>query len=168
MELAAPGSLEDLGALVLGEHTLELEQQPVFRGLGAGRLDEQNLDAGAAELLDQQHLMDVLPAQPVRRINQDGLDRSFGRQIADPLQPGADQLRAAEAVILDDPLVRHAVVAGPGELDQRRRLARDRLLLPLPVAGNPGVDRRCFHRQALLSGAPVRHRRRVTSATSAA
>ena len=157
MELAAPGPLEDLGALVLGEHTLELEQQPVFRRLGAGRLDEQNLDAGAAELLDQQHLMDVLPAQPVRRINQDRLDRSFGRQIADPLQPGADQLRAAEAVILDDPLVRHAVVAGPGELDQRRRLARDRLLLPLPVAGNPGVDRRCFHRQALLSGAPVRH-----------
>src|SRR3954470_20557004 len=132
MQLAAPGPLEDLGPFVLGEHALELEQQPVLRRLRAGGLDEQNLDAGAGELLDQQHLMDVFPAQAIRRMDQDRLDRPLGRQIADPFQPGADQLGAAEAVILDDPLGRHAVVVAPGKLDQRRRLARDRLLLPLP------------------------------------
>jgi hypothetical protein len=64
LQLAAPGPLED--PLVLGEHALELEQEPVLRRLRAGCLDEQNLDAGARELLDQQHLVDVFPAQAIR------------------------------------------------------------------------------------------------------
>jgi hypothetical protein len=66
MQLAAPGPFEDLAPLVLGEHPLKLEQQPILWRLRAGCLDEQNLDAGAGELLDQQHLVDVFPTQAIR------------------------------------------------------------------------------------------------------
>src|SRR3954463_4341550 len=82
--LAAPGPFEDLAPLVLGEHPLKLEQEPILRRLRAGCLDEQNLDAGAGELLDQQHLVDVFPAPAIRRMDQDRLDRPCCASIKTP------------------------------------------------------------------------------------
>ena len=113
MQLAAPGPFEDLGPLVLGEHALELEQQPILRRLRAGALTNRTSTPARENSSISSTLVDVFPAQAIRRMDQDRLDRPLGRQIADPFQPGADQLGAAEAVILDDPLGRHAVVVAP-------------------------------------------------------
>ena len=59
MPAAAPAPFEDLGPLVFGDHTLNLEQKIVLRGATDRVVQEDNLRARAAKLIDQEHLMGV-------------------------------------------------------------------------------------------------------------
>jgi hypothetical protein len=67
------------------------------------------------KLLHEQHLIGVLSAQPIRRINQYRFDLSRCRQIAHLLQTGTDEARAAIALIFDHPFVGDAEALLPGE-----------------------------------------------------
>src|SRR4051812_33168479 len=72
MASSAPAPLQDLGALVFGNHALDnhaldLKQQVVLRAGADGTVQEGNLDAGAPELLHQQGLVRVAPGEPIRR-----------------------------------------------------------------------------------------------------
>ena len=51
--LAAAATLEDLGALVLGHHALDLQEQVVLRRHPDRAVEEHNLGAAAAELVEQ-------------------------------------------------------------------------------------------------------------------
>jgi hypothetical protein len=51
--LAAAATLEDLGALVLGHHTLDLQEQVVLRRHPDRAVEEHDLGAAAAELVEQ-------------------------------------------------------------------------------------------------------------------
>ena len=86
MTLAAAGSFENLRPLVFGDHALELQHQLIFRGAGTRSLQENRLDALAGKLLGQQNLIGILPAQPVRRVDEDSLNVTLGREIAQSLQ----------------------------------------------------------------------------------
>jgi hypothetical protein len=79
--------------------------------LGRRRLrgfDEHSLHVVPRKLLHEQHLISILSAQPVRRINQNRFDLSRCRQIAHLLQTGTDEARAAKALIFDHPFVGNA------------------------------------------------------------
>jgi hypothetical protein len=124
---------------------LELEQQLVFRRRALRRLDENHLDPVASELLNEQNLVGVFAAEAVRRVHEDCLNLSLGGQIAQPFQTRAHEAGAAEAFILEDPFTRNVVAVVAGKFDQRRRLARNRVLFLLLVRGYPGVDRGGLH-----------------------
>jgi len=54
--------------------------------------DENGLDPVAAELFDQENLIGIFSAQPIRRVDQDRLNVALGREIAQSLQPGRSSL----------------------------------------------------------------------------
>jgi hypothetical protein len=51
MALAPPAALEHLGALILGDHPLHLQQQIVLRGLAQGPVQEDERDPEALEFV---------------------------------------------------------------------------------------------------------------------
>ena len=99
MALAAPAALDDLGPLVLGDHALDLQQQVVLRRPAERAVEEDHLDAGALELVEQQDLIAEAPRQPVGRMDVEALEIARGDRIAQPLQGRAQQDGAAVAVV---------------------------------------------------------------------
>src|SRR5262245_690312 len=93
--LATARALENLRPLVLRDHALELHEQLVLGGRALRRVQKVRLDAMTGELFDEQDLIRVLATQPIRAIDEDGLDLSFRGQVAHALQPGPFQRRAA-------------------------------------------------------------------------
>jgi hypothetical protein len=143
VQLSAAAALSDLRALILGDHPLELAQQLILGRAGPLRLlREHDLDPGARELLEQQHLVRIAAREPVRRMTQHHLEAPIERPIAKPLQRRAVQVRTREPVVLEDQLLRNDQPALLGQLTQRGGLTRDRLLLALALGGHPRVDRR--------------------------
>ena len=65
LQLAAAKALAQHGALVLGDGTLDLQQQLVVRVIGDRMLQEGDLTAGTAELLKQQDLVGIAPRQAI-------------------------------------------------------------------------------------------------------
>ena len=65
MALAAAAALQDLGPLVLGDHALDLEQQVLLRRAAELVVQEDDLDAAAVQLINQQDLVGVLAGQSV-------------------------------------------------------------------------------------------------------
>src|SRR6516165_8692688 len=147
VSLATTRTLQNLCAFVFRNHALELNQELIFRTVALRRLHEQGFDSVAGELFDQQNLVSILSAQSVGRVRQHNLHLSFGGEIAHAFQTRALQRGSAIAFVFKDPLFGHLQLVVLGELDQRRRLAGDRVLLALLLRRNPGVDNRHFHRR---------------------
>ena len=154
--LAAARPLEDLRPFVLGNHPLELHEQLILGTRALRRIDEDRLDALMGELLHQQDLVRVLATQPVGRVDEHHLDLPLGGKIAYALKTWPLKARAAVAFVFEHPFLRHFELAAPRKLDQRRRLARDRLLLALLFRRDPSVDRCQLHACSPLA---VRQRR---------
>src|SRR5450631_2701609 len=149
--LAAARSLEDLRPLVLGNHALELHEQLILGARALRRIDEERLNALPREFLHQQDLVGVLATQPVRRVDEHRLDLPLGGKIAYTFKTWPLKCRSAVAFVFEHPFLRHLEFAAPRKLDQRRRLARDRLLLALLLRRNPRVDRRQLHAYSPLT-----------------
>ena len=135
----------ELGLLVLGEHALELDQQLVLGAVAARPLHELDPHPAAGELLDQQRLVGELAGQPVRRVDEDHVQAALGGQVPQRLQAGPDERGPGVALVGEHPLFRDVKPALPGVLAQGGELGADRLVLRLPGAGDPRVDRRCRH-----------------------
>ena len=98
-------ALADLGFLVLGDHSLELHQEDLFGSFDPGRPHEHHFDSSPGELLEQQDLIGILAAEPIRAVHEEGIDLPLRRQIAHTLQAWTDERRAAPAIILVNPVV---------------------------------------------------------------
>ena len=143
MAFAAAGTLKDLRTLVFRNHALELQQKLILSGGVARRLDKEHLHARTCKLFREQNLICVFATQPIRRMNENRLNLSLRRKIANPFQARPNHGSTAIAFVLKHPLIGHAVSLLAGEGDQRRRLAGNRVLLLLLVGGYAGVD--CCH-----------------------
>ena len=108
----------------------------------------------AGELLDQQRLVGELAGQPVRRVDQHHVQAALGGQVPQRFQGRAGQRRAGVPLVGEHPLTGTSSRPGRGVLAQGRELGADRLVLRLPGAGDPRVDRRCRH-GLLLPAAPA-------------
>jgi hypothetical protein len=84
MPPSAPAALQDLGALVLGDHALDLEQEVVLGAGADGAVREDDLGAGLAELLDEENLIGVPPGQTIRRKDVDLIEHAGRHGIAQP------------------------------------------------------------------------------------
>ena len=153
--LAAAGPFHDLRPLILGDHALELDQQGILGRVPGGSLEEHHRCARPGELLHQQRLVGVLAGQPVRGVAEHDVHRHLGHQVPEGVQGRAHQRRARVAVILEHPLFRDVKPQLPGVGAQRLGLGDDRLLLLLPGAGDPRVDRRAGHRGTVLPDRPA-------------
>jgi hypothetical protein len=120
---------------------LELHKQLIFRAGSLGCFDEQRLNSVAGQFLNQQNLVSILAAQPVRRVHQHDLNLPFSGKIPHTLKPRSFQRRSTIAIIFEDPLFGNLQIVTLGKLDQRRRLARYRVRLPLLIGRDPCVDR---------------------------
>src|SRR4051812_49525418 len=69
MAASSAGALQDLGALVLSNDTLDLKQQVVLGGAADRTVEEDDLCAGPAQLLNQEHLMGIAAGEAVRRMH---------------------------------------------------------------------------------------------------
>src|SRR6516165_4472836 len=147
VSLATTRPLQDLCSFVFRNHALELNQELIFRTVALRRLHEQGFDSVAGELFDQQNLVSILSAQSVGRVRQHNLHLSFGGEIAHAFQTRALQRGSAIAFVFEDPLLGYLQLVVLGKLDQRRRLAGDRVLLALLLRRNPCVDRGHSHPQ---------------------
>src|SRR5215470_14415384 len=79
-------------------------------------------------------------------MDQNRLNVTLGSEIAQSLQPWPQKTGAAKALVLDHPVIRYAVALLAREVDQRRRLTGDRVLLLLLLGRYSGVDRGSLHR----------------------
>src|SRR5262245_28097892 len=138
--------LENLGALVFGDHALELHEQRILRRCAGRPVHEDESHAAAGQLLRDQDLVRILATQAIRRVNQHRLDVPLCRQIAHGLEAGTQQRGATVAVILKLPLRWDHVAMRLGVPDQRCHLAADRVLLFLAVRRHSRIERGgCAH-----------------------
>jgi hypothetical protein len=81
MAAAAPAALQDFGPLVFGDHALNLEQKIILRCAADRVVQENNLRARAAKLVDQENLMGVPACEPVRSMDIDAGDMAASNRI---------------------------------------------------------------------------------------
>ena len=89
MAAPAAAALQDPGALVLGDNTLDLQQQVVLRRAADRTVEEDDLGAGTPELLHQQHLMGLAAGQPVGGMDVETVDAAGRHGVTQPLQSRA-------------------------------------------------------------------------------
>ena len=112
------------------------------RGVMAeGVAEEDDLDAATGELLEDQNLICIFARKSIRVVDVEAVEGPGGGLVAEPLQPRPEQDGPADAVV-DEPQLRVAdqpvIADAPVE---RLELAGDRVLLGLPLGGDPGIDR---------------------------
>ena len=111
--------------------------------VGAHRpVQELHPAAAAGQLIDQQHLVDVVPGQPVRRGHQHYVQLSQRRMIPQPVQPRPAQAGTAVAVITVDMLVIQLPATPGHRRAQPVKLLLDGLRLGLAGGRHPRIHRR--------------------------
>src|SRR5215469_3899221 len=73
-------------------------------------------------------------------MDQNRLNVTLGSEIAQSLQPWPQKTGPAKAFVLNHPVIRYAVALLACEVDQRRRLTGDRVLLLLLLGRYSGID----------------------------
>src|SRR4051812_49613229 len=99
MAASSAGALQDLGALVLSNDTLDLKQQVVLGGAADRTVEEDDLCAGPAQLLNQEHLMGIAAGEAVRSMHINASQLSCRSGIPQALQSRAKQDGSAVALV---------------------------------------------------------------------
>jgi hypothetical protein len=137
---ASPSTLEDLGALVFGDHALHLQEQVVLRRAPNRPVEEHHFRAGSMELLDEKYLIGVAACQPIRSQNVDTIDAAPGDRIAQTFECRSHQRRAA-ITLVDKRMIRvQQNLVGLGPLSQCCQLAGDGVATGLLVARDSGIE----------------------------
>jgi hypothetical protein len=159
LQLAAPEPLAQQGALVLGDGTLDLEQQLVARVVGDGAAHERHGATGAAELLQEQGLIGVFAGQAVWAEHADDVDLAVAHRIAQGIQARSVEASAAVALVAEDVGITQLVPGGLNPGLQGGELAGDGLLAFLALGRDPGIDGGAHGASPVTagaSGAPAR------------
>jgi len=98
-------------SLVLGDGTLNLQQQLVVRVFGDGVLEKDDGATRAAQLLQQDHLVSILAGEAVGTQHDDEVELTVMRRIPQCVQSGAVEARTAVTFVFEDVVWRQQVVA---------------------------------------------------------
>ena len=123
-------------------------------------IQEDDLDPGRRQLVEQQHLVGILAGQAIGRQDGHDVEEPGLGVVAQPIERRPVEAGAAEAAVAVGVLIGEVVplLAHPGRQD--RDLAVDRLLQVLALGRDAGIDRG-FHRR------PPRGRPQATGGTLA-
>jgi hypothetical protein len=142
VQAAATHPFCDKHALVLSDRTANLQQELVVRILAHRAIEKLDVAARPFELLQQEHLVDIVACQTVG-CGEDDLVTLRGRdRIAQGIQSRSAQRGAAHTVVAKDPLLVHisSVVGAPRP--QARELLVTGLLLGLSLSRHPHIEGR--------------------------
>jgi hypothetical protein len=114
LQLAASEALAQNGALVLRDGTLDLQQELVVRIVGDRVLQEGDLAAGAAELLQEQDLVGEFAREAVGGQHGNHADGSVAHGIAQRVEAGPVEAAAAVSLVAEDVLVGEDMATGGG------------------------------------------------------
>ena len=158
--------LGDQRALVLSHRPTDLQQQLIVRILAHRPVQKLDLAAVPAQLVDEQHLVDIVAGQPVGRGDHHQVNLGQRRVIPQAVQARPAQAGAAVAVIaIHVPLIQR-----PAPLGDRRhqpvKLLLDGLGLGLAGRRNPRVHRDT-HQAPPVPSAPPAGCRRLARLSSA-
>jgi hypothetical protein len=130
VQLAAAATFLEGRALELGKQGVHLPHQALLRGAVEGAVDEVDGAPGALQLFDHHVLVGIVARQPVRGQDEHLVELTAPRGIAQALQTGSVEARAAIAIVQVAVLGREdqALLRGIG--GQGGHLARYR---PLPL-----------------------------------
>ena len=95
--------------------------------------------------------MSVFATQSISRVDEYHLDLSLGREASYPLETRSLECRATIAFVFEHPLLGYFQLVGLRELDQRRRLTRDRVFLALLLRRHSYVYCRRLHERLPLA-----------------
>jgi len=110
---ATPHPLGDQRALVLSHRPADLQQQLIVRILAHRTIQELHLAAVTGQFFDQQHLVDIVTGQPVRRGHQHNVQISHRRMITQPVQTRPAQAGTAITAITVNMLpIQHPAASG--------------------------------------------------------
>ena len=112
-----------------------------MRVVGDRPLDELDVAGGLAELLQQEDLVGVAAGQPVGAVDADDVELALAGGVAEAVEGGAVEPRAGVALVDVDVIVLEFVAVGGGPAAQGVELAVDRLVTPLLLGRDPGIDR---------------------------
>jgi hypothetical protein len=139
-EPAAAAPLADLGPLELGDDPLDLQEQPALGTLVEIAVEEDDLQALAAQLVDQDHLKRVVAGQPVGALDVEPVDAPGGGDIAQALQAGAQQGLSPIAIVEEAEFGRGTQAVAEEAPFQEVELTGDGVVLDLLFAGDSGVE----------------------------
>ena len=137
-ELAAPVALHDFGPLELGHRGLDLDQQPTLRVIRDPPFAEGDTDAEAGQLLQHDHLVDVVARQPIRAECDHRIDGPCRSGVTDLVQAGSIQSTPRVAIVEAGHL--HLPTFRRGSLLQHLDLRADRAFAFLTLTGDAGVE----------------------------
>lgn len=165
-----PAAIEHLGALVLRDRPLDLEQQLVVGGVIDRPLAEEDLHTRALQLLQQDHLVGVPPSESIGAQDDHHVLPTFPRVVPQLVQRGTIQPSAAVPVVGVRQRLGVPEALLIRESDDGGELALDRLLLLLQPSRNSRIECRTLHprllparssaRRAIHTAVPVGRRRR--------
>ena len=139
---------------------------PVFNGVSCAGCHSQPAIGGAGLFVNVIRVRDNTQPGPVHIFAADNMLRQGPQsQGGTPIFTSGIVAEPTRAAIPECPSSSNIHSSGhlnpqlPGVRPQRRGLRPDRLILLLPGAGDPGIDRRACHRRSFLASRPVRARR---------
>jgi hypothetical protein len=150
MELAATIAFRDPDAFIFGHGSLDLDEECGVRIVPGRLVQEDHLDPEAIELLEDEHEVGVLAGEPIRSMDEHGIEGPGESAVPDPVQPRTGQRGSTHAFIDTDVVLGHGVVSFLGVREESRELGVDRAALPIVLRGDPRVDRNS-HLPSLLS-----------------
>jgi hypothetical protein len=134
------GTLEDLGTCIFGDHALHLGQQFALWRIAARVLQENELEVYFLKFLNEQPLMGVVPGESIRGQDHHRIELPPLRTIPQPVQAGAIETRAADAVVERGMVRQEAPLLLVNVVGEDWHLAGNRPLLLLMGCGHSGVE----------------------------
>ena len=152
MPLAAAMAFENLGALILGNHALHLQEEVIFWTLAQGPVQKDHLHPGAPEFVDQQDLIRIFAGQAIRRVHREAVYTARRDHITQPFESRSDQSGSTVPFIKELHGFGHHEAIRRNPLAQGGSLTRDRVRVGLLLRRYPGVNGslRCIHASCLL------------------
>jgi hypothetical protein len=114
LQLAAAESLSEQGSLVLGDGALDLEQELVARVFSDRPMYKDYLATGSLELLEQQHLIDVLASEAIWTEDDNQANCPVLDGITQTIQSRSVESRPAVALVQEHVLGLKRVAVGFG------------------------------------------------------
>jgi hypothetical protein len=99
---SAPHPISDEGPLVFGHRPADLEEEPVVGIITHRSIQKHNFAAKTRELVQDDHLLDVVAGQAIRFRQEDTVHIPITNGIPQAIEAGAIEIRATAAVITED------------------------------------------------------------------
>src|SRR4051794_10144546 len=105
LEPATPEPIRQDGPLILGDRSLDLQQQLVVRVVRNRMMKEDNVAVSAPEFLEKQDLVSILAGQTIRAVDRQNVDGGIPDCIPQVVEGWAIKPRTSIAFVAKDVMV---------------------------------------------------------------